>query len=57
MTRTIGTLTGTVSDASTLFTLPSAHVVLTADPAMETWTDANGQYQLADVPSGTRRST
>ena len=52
VTRTIGTLTGTVKDASTGFTLPSAHVVLSADPARETWTDGNGQYQLIDVPAG-----
>ncbi len=52
VTRTIGTLTGTVRDASTGFTLPSARVVLVADPAWETSTDGNGHYQLSDVPVG-----
>lgn len=51
--RAIGTLTGTVRDASTGFTLPSAWVFLASDPSRETWTDGNGQYQLTDIPEGT----
>ena len=51
--RAIGTLTGTVKDASTGFTLPSAWVFLASDPSRETWTDGNGQYQLTDIPEGT----
>ncbi|MBK9965258.1 MAG: carboxypeptidase regulatory-like domain-containing protein [Holophagales bacterium] len=52
VTRPIGALVGTVKDASTGFTLPWAHVVLTADPARETWSDGDGEYALSDVVPG-----
>ncbi len=52
VTLPIGALVGTVKDASTGFTLPWAHVVLTADPARETWSDGNGEYALSDLPPG-----
>jgi len=51
--RAIGTLTGTVRDGSTGFTLPSVWVFLASDPSRETWTDGNGQYHLTDIPEGT----
>lgn len=41
-----------MKDASTGFTLPWAHVVLTADPARETWSDGNGEYALSDIAPG-----
>ena len=52
VTRTIGALSGAVRDADTGFALPSARVELADDPALQTWTDPDGHYELVDVPAG-----
>lgn len=52
VTRSIGRLTGSVTDVATGAPLPSARVQLQADPGLETWTDDLGRFELADVPAG-----
>ena len=52
VTRTIGTLTGTVRDAATGFTLPSVRIQLAEDLQRKTWTDRDGRFEIAEVSAG-----